>query len=442
VSHIRIILIGIGEAFRDAAHMAQSIGAQVTLVDSRDEALNILLKVGADLVIADVEADVPDLLASLRTQRVSVPVLACGIHARPEQAVAAIRAGAQDFLPLPPQHDLIAAAIVSAGKRTAEFVGQDPQLLRAVELGQTFARSLLPILVMGESGAGKETLARLIHGFSGRQGPFLTIECAGVPPEIIDSELFGHRAGAFLGAGADRTGRLLEASDGTVFIRNIDALPSFVQARLAYTMQQNCVEAGPEGAGTPLKARIIASSAADLEARVAASQFRADLNSRFSVVRTELPPLRERLGDVATLAQHFADNVALQNGLTAKTISDCALEIMQEYNWPGNIRELEQVVQRAVLIAASPEIEPKDLLLSNGVSLSPTSTIEADVNPQVDQLVGRTVADVERELILQTLERCQGNRTSASIILGISVRTMRNKLRSFIEAGIPVAPAL
>jgi DNA-binding NtrC family response regulator len=353
------------------------------------------------------------------------------VDAPAARAVAAVRAGAYDYVPLPPQRDLIAAVLLSIGARRHRLVGDDPALRRAVDYATAFATSAVPMLFVGEGGTGRETLARHVHARSGRQGRFLVAECLGVAGEVIESELFGHAAGAFDGAIAPRAGRLAEAAGGTLLLRNIDALPSIAQARLLAAIDNP----------TPGGARLMATSTADLRARVADGQFRADLLARLSLVQVELPALRLRGADLAPLAEMFAIQLAAANGLEARPFSAEALDLLRAHAWPGNDRELENLVHRAVLLARGPTIGPEAIVLDDGSRIAGEPVADAADLP-VDQLVGQTVADVERELILQTLERCGGNRTSASTILGISVRTMRNKLRSFIDAGYPVSPAL
>jgi DNA-binding NtrC family response regulator len=431
-SRTRILLIGGDVAeLRLAAAMARELGADVHLAGGFDDAMDVLRREGSDLVMIEVSLDVARFTAQLRAERIVVPVLGCGVDAPAAQAVAAVRAGAYDYVPLPPQRDLIAAVLMSIGARRHRLVGDDPALRRAVDYATAFATSAVPMLFVGEGGTGRETLARHVHARSGRQGRFLVTECLGVGAEVIESELFGHAAGAFDGAVAPRAGRLAEAHGGTLLLRNIDALPAIAQARLLAAIDSP----------TPGSARLMATCRGDLRARVAEGQFRADLLSRLSLVQVELPALRARGRDLARLAELFAIQLSAANGLEPRSFSPEALALLGAHDWPGNVRELENLVHRAVLLASDEAIGPDQIVLDDGSHLGGEAPLDA-ADLQVEQLVGQTVADVERELILQTLERCGGNRTSASTILGISVRTMRNKLRSFIDAGYPVSPAL
>lgn len=432
VCQTRILLIGGDVAeLRLAATMAGELGAEVRLAADFDAAMDALRREGSDLVMIEVSLDVARFIAQLRAERIVVPVLGCGVDAPAARAVAAVRAGAYDYVPLPPQKELIAAVLLSIGERRHQLVGEDPTLRRVIDYAAAFATSSVPMLFVGESGTGKELLARHVHARSGRPGRFVVAECLGVAAEVIESELFGHAAGAFDGAVAARAGRMAEAAEGTLLLRNIDALPAIAQARLLAVIE----------AHAPGGARLMATSSADLKARVGEGGFRADLLARLALVQVEMPPLRARPGDIARLADMFATQLAAANGLPPRRFSAEALATLRAYPWPGNIRELENVVHRAVLLAPGEAIASEQIVLDDGSRIAAPARA-ADPELQVESLVGHSVADVERELILQTLERCGGNRTSASTILGISVRTMRNKLRSFIDAGYPVSPAL
>ncbi len=439
---IRLVLVGApGSEFRLAADMARQAGAEVIMADHPAAALKGLRCTGGDLVMIDVGMDVPGFLEQLRAERMAVPVLACGIHASAERAVAAIRAGAIDYIPLPPQLDLIAAAILTAGKRVSSPLGEDPELKRTIDYARAVAPSAVPILITGEPGTGKEVMARMIHDASGRTGRFLVVECAGAAAEFVESELFGHEAGAFPGAIATRAGRLEEAAQGTIFLREIGALAPAAQARLTAALQNGVIRSGSDGMTVPLRARLIASSSRDLADQTSPVGFRADLLAHLRLVRVEMPSLRSRGNDIEKLSVHFAKALAAANGLPARPFSADALQHLRRHDWPGNVRELEDVVHRAILLARGPVIEADALVLSDGSRLATAPAAPAGPELSVDSLVGRSVADVERELILQTLKSCGGNRTTASTILGISVRTMRNKLKSFVEAGIAVSPA-
>ena len=436
---VHLLLVGApGTEFRVAAAMARDAGAHVTLADCAAMALQLLRDDGGDIVMIDIDEDVARFIAQLRSERIAVPVLACGIDAAADRAVAAIRAGARDYVPLPPQADLIAAAILSVAQNVTRIVGDDPVLGRALALGLAMAHSSAPMLIVGERGCGKELFARAMHDASGRRGRFLVIDCANNSTDILESELFGHEAGAFPGAIARRRGRIEEASDGTIFLRDIEALSPSIQARLLATLQgQHAHRAVAENA--TVRARIIASTGVDLDTLVASGLFQANLLARLGLVRIALPPLRSRVGDIVPMAEFFADRFALANDLPPRAFDDAAIGLLLQHDWPGNVRELEDTVHRAVLLNREARISASAIVTADGSGIGavPVAPPIAERAP----FVGRTVDDMERDLILHTLRHCRGNRTSASTILGISVRTMRNKLKTFIEAGIPVLPA-
>jgi len=436
---IHMMLVGApGSEFRTAADMARQTGANVAMADDAGMALRQLRDTGSDLVMIDVAEDVARFIAQLRTEHIAVPVIACGIDASADRAVAAIRGGARDYVPLPPQADLIAAAILSVAQHDARLVGDDPELRRALALGLAMARSGAPIVIAGEQGSGRELFARTVHTASARTGRFLTVDCASTSSDIIDSELFGHGVGDFPGAVAARRGGLEDARDGTIYLREIGSLSLATQARLLTMLQVQQVRSPDSGA--PLShARIIAGTSADLDKLVAEGKFLASLLTRLSLVRVAVPPLRARGGDIMAVAQYFGARFAAANGLATRAFAADAAQSLMRYDWPGNVRELESVIHRAVLLAQGDHIPGSAIVAADGKPLGVSKPV-AGRDPTAS-FVGRTVDDVERDLILHTLEHCGGNRTTASTILGISVRTMRNKLRTFIEAGIPVQPA-
>ncbi|WP_346344762.1 sigma-54 dependent transcriptional regulator [Sphingomonas sp. dw_22] len=438
-----MLLVGApGSEFRRAAELARDAGAEVTMADTPRDALALLREGGGDLVMIDVLADVVGFMKSLRAERFTIPVLACGIDASAERAVAAIRAGARDYVPLPPQRELIAAAIASVvARKTPSQIGEHSALARALALAVAVAPSAAPVLVTGEKGSGKESMARALHEASGRADPMMVVECAGVGADVLESELFGHEAGAFPGAVARRIGRFEKAGHGTLLLREVAALSPTLQTRLFEVLKRQRFTRIGGSEPIPFHARLIATTSFDLEACVTSGSFRADLLVRLGLVRIEVPALRARGDDVIELARHFATRLAETDGIAPRPFTDEALALLRRYAWPGNIHELEETVHRAVLLARGPAIETGDIIHADGTPLIELEENEPD-RFHIESLIGRTVEEVERELILQTLERCHGNRTSASHILGISVRTMRNKLRTFIEAGISVSPAI
>jgi DNA-binding NtrC family response regulator len=280
------------------------------------------------------------------------------------------------------------------------------------------AKTEATVLITGETGTGKELLARLIHSASPRAaGPCLSVNCAALPESLIEAELFGHERGAFTGAAARRAGRFEAASGGTLVLDEVSELPLAIQPKLLRALQER--EVVRVGSNQPVRVnvRIVALTNRDLAAEVRAGRFREDLYYRLNVVSLRLPPLRERRGDIPLLAHHFLDRYRLAHASAARGFSPQALNLLLAHRWPGNVRELENVVQRALILCPGPEIGPEHLELEPLLAPAPAP--------------GLTVQEMERQLILSTLERLNGNRTHTARALGLSVRTIRNRLRRY-----------
>lgn len=446
---MRLLIVGLLEGHIAAAgRIATQRGAKVAHIDSVDGALNALRSgQGADLVMCDVVMDIARLIESLKSERITVPVVACGIGTDANAAVRAIRAGAKEYVPLPPDAELIAAVLQAVAEEDSTFIARDPAIAPVMQVAERVAGSDASILITGESGTGKEVMARFIHRKSRRANAgFVSVNCAAIPDNLLESELFGHEKGAFTGAVARRVGKFEEASGGTLLLDEISEMDLRLQAKLLRAVQER--EIDRVGGTTPIKIdiRLLATSNRDLEAEVRAKRFREDLYYRLNVVNLEMPPLRERPADIAPLAEYFAKKYAAANGLPDRPFTAQALALLQSHYWRGNVRELENTMHRAILMAHGPQIDSDAILLS-GQGMMPEG-----VAPQQRQataasgaapatLVGRTVADVERDLIIDTLQHCLGNRTHAANILGISIRTLRNKLKLYNDSGVFVPPS-
>jgi two-component system, response regulator FlrC len=450
---MRLLILGsLAGQLGAAGRIAIGRGAKVLQADSLEEGLT-LLRAGdsADLVLIDVGLDVADLIARLKAERISLPVVACGIGTDTRAAVAAIKAGAKEYLPLPPDPELIGAILAAVTRDSHAIVHADPKMAAVLALAGRVAASEASVLITGASGTGKELIARFVHARSKRaQGRFVAVNCAAIPEALLESELFGHEKGAFTGAVARRIGRFEEANGGTLLLDEISEMDVRLQAKLLRAIQER--EIDRIGGSQPVKVdvRILATSNRDLKEEVAAGRFRGDLYYRLDVVSLHIPALAERPLDVAPLARHFVDKYVHANALDVKTLSEPALRALQSHTWPGNVRELENTIHRAVLLAPGSEIGADAIILSGSASVQsppraaagaaiahPAATAE-DAIAGAGTLVGRTVADVERDLIIDTLRHCLGNRTHAATILGISIRTLRNKLRQYVDEGTPV----
>ena len=445
---MRLLIVGsLHGQLTTATKIAMDRGATVTQTESIGGALKVLRSGrGADLLMVDVALDIADLLDRLRRELIHVPIVACGIENDARAAVAAIRAGAREYIPLPPDPELIAAVLAAVAEDTLDLIYRDEAMARVVRLCEQVAPSDASVLITGESGTGKEVLARHLHRKSGRSGkPFISVNCAAIPENLLESELFGHEKGAFTGAVARRIGKFEEASGGTLLLDEISEMDIRLQAKLLRALQERVIDRVGGARPVAVDIRIVATSNRNLAEEVKAGRFREDLLYRLNVVNLALPPLRERPADIVVLAEHFVRKYAEANGRPVRSISAAARQRLVTSRWPGNVRELENTLHRAVLLAEGEEIDVEAIRTPDGAPLGagggadPASHAAMTADAVTRVLVGRTVADVERDLILDTLDHCLGNRTHAARILGISIRTLRNKLNQYSQEGIAVA---
>jgi two-component system, response regulator FlrC len=441
---MRLLMIGrLNGELITASKIAMQRGASVTQADAVPQGLNVLRARGADLIMIDVGLPIRDLVTALEGERIRTPVVACGVSADASAAVAAIRAGAKEYIPLPPDPEMIAAVLEAVATDRAAFVWRDPSMERVVKLAEQVARSEASVLITGESGTGKEVLARHVHQKSNRAGkPFVSVNCAAIPEALLESELFGHEKGAFTGAVARRIGRFEEANGGTLLLDEISEMDVRLQSKLLRALQERVIDR--VGGTTPVRVdiRVLATSNRNLVEEVRKGTFREDLFYRLNVVALKLPPLRERPADILELAAHFAKKYAAVNGVPARPLSAEARALVLKNPWRGNVRELENTLHRAVLLASGDAIGPEAILSPEGEAITaqgPAARAAQVAEAATRGLVGRTVAQVECDLILDTLDHCLGNRTHAAKILGISIRTLRNKLNEYVSAGLDVA---
>ncbi|MBI3514929.1 MAG: sigma-54-dependent Fis family transcriptional regulator [Proteobacteria bacterium] len=438
---MRLLIVGSLEGhITTAGKLAMARGATVAHVPDVDGALAALRAgQGAELVMIDVKLNVAELILALKAERITVPVVACGIGSDANAAVRAIKAGAKEYIPLPPNADLIAAVLEAVAAEANTVVHCDPAMVRMLKLADQIAPSEASVLITGESGTGKEVLARYIHRKSRRaQQKFISVNCAAIPETLLESELFGHERGAFTGAVARRVGKFEEANGGTLLLDEVSEMDSRLQAKLLRAIQER--EIDRLGSSQPIKIdiRLIATSNRKLEDEVRAGRFRPDLFYRLNVVNVALPALRERPQDVPLLAEFFAKRYADLNGVSHRPLSPEALDKLKRHGWSGNVRELENAMHRAVLVGSGNVIGSEAILLTPGRTEERTGESAGDRAVSIAGLVGRTVAEVEKGLILDTLSHCLGNRTHAATILGISIRTLRNKLKLYADAGMTV----
>src|SRR5579863_1347973 len=370
---MRLLVVGrLSGQLSSAVKLAMSAGAKVAHVETIEAATYALRAgQGADLLMVDYDLDIAALIAANEAERIRVPVVACGVGADPKRAADAIRAGAKEFIPLPPEADLIAAVLAAVADDDRPMVVHDPAMQSVIALADQIAPSEASILITGESGAGKEVMARHVHAKSRRASrPFICVNCAAIPENLLESELFGHERGSFTGAVARRIGKFEEASGGTLLLDEISEMDGRLQAKLLRALQER--EIDRVGGSRPVKVdiRVIATSNRDLAQAVREGKFREDLLYRLNVVNLRLPPLRERPGDIVALGEHFARKYAAANGVPERPLSAGARERLASHRWPGNVRELENAIHRAVLLSAGVEIEELAIRLPDGAPMT------------------------------------------------------------------------
>ncbi|SDG68573.1 sigma-54-dependent transcriptional regulator [Roseospirillum parvum] len=442
---MRLLIIGsLGGQIGAASRLAMQRGAKVIQADDIDGGVDILRHGGADLVMIDVTLDVDRLIGMLDAERIATPVVAAGVGSDTQAAVRAIKAGAREYVPLPPDAELIAAILEAVTADAQALIHADPAMAKLLAMAEKIAPSEASVLICGESGTGKEMIARHIHQKSRRaEREMIAVNCAAIPENLLESELFGHEKGAFTGAVARRVGKFEEASGSTLLLDEISEMDPRLQAKLLRAIQERVIDR--VGGRQPVKVdvRLIATTNRDLAEEVRKGTFREDLYFRLNVVTVALPPLRQRPADIDVLIPHFVRKYSQMNDLPERPVNAQARDLLRRHRWPGNVRELENTLHRAVLLAQGPEIDPDAIALLDGPSV-PGATSDGDpaalAGTGTAGLVGRTVADVERDLILETLGHTLGNRTHAANILGISIRTLRNKLRQYGDEGLSVPP--
>ncbi|TCS73913.1 two-component system response regulator FlrC [Sulfuritortus calidifontis] len=414
------------EALTDTLNLA---GYQVDTAANAEAALALLRRETPGLVLTDVQMPGMDghgLLKSIKAASPGLPVVLMTAYGQIEKAVEAMRDGAADYLPKPFEPDRLLAVVARYLRPVQEtggeaLIAEDPASRAVLDLARRVAATDATVLLTGESGVGKEVYARFLHRHSNRaKGPFVAVNCAAIPENLLEATLFGYEKGAFTGATGSQPGKFEQAQGGTLLLDEITELPLHLQAKLLRVLQER--EAERVGGRSPvqLDVRVIAASNRDLEETVRLGRFRDDLYYRLNVFPLEIPPLRERPKDILPLAEHFLERFAATVGRSRMRFSAAARAELTGYDWPGNIRELGNVVQRAMILAPAEEIGPEHLMLPRSIP-----------RPAAAEVGGKAIKDVERDMILQTLERCGGSRKQAAEELGISERTLRYKLQRY-----------
>ncbi|MDP4709512.1 MAG: sigma-54 dependent transcriptional regulator [Rickettsiaceae bacterium] len=419
---MRLLIIGnINSEIKTAIDIAKSRKAKVVMVESCEQGVDFLCQgKGADLVLVDVQFDIKSLTSAMKNEKISTPVIAYGVQCTPKEAVLAIKSGAKEFLPLPPDERLIAAIFAALSDDSVSIIGDSSPMLAAVAVADKIAKSDANVLITGGSGTGKEVFSNYIHSKSGRKDKqFVAVNCAAIPENLLESELFGHEKGAFTGALSRRIGKFEESSGGTLLLDEISEMDFRLQAKLLRAIQEK--EIDRVGGNSPVKVdlRIIATSNRDLHKEIEKGNFREDLYFRLNIINIELPSLSEREGDLSLLSEYFIKKYVDSNGLEAKSLSNEALDKMMAYSWPGNVRELENILHRAVLMSESAKISAEDIQIRE----RSTNNTDDSASPM----------GAEKQMLFNTLGYCLGDMSKAASILGVSIQILKEKLEKYTK---------
>lgn len=426
-------------------HALSRSGFSVESASNGFEALDKFKPDRYGMVITDIkmpEMSGMEFLGKIKKISPLVPVIMVTAYGTINNAVEAMQEGAADYIIKPFSSEILETAVnkvfgnsnIQANKNISgvrqgnnsnrkKFITRDPKLLEILKMAESIASSNATVLIQGESGTGKEVLASVIHQYSSKSKiPYIAVNCAALPESLAESELFGHEKGSFTGAVGRKKGKFELAAYGTVILDEISEMPMSLQAKLLRVLQEREIDRIGGAKPVPMNARIIAISNVDLKNAVKERKFREDLYYRVNVIPFTIPPLRERKGDIPLLADHFLKKYCLDNNKKPAKISQKTIELLLKYDWKGNVRELENVIERAVLMGKWEIISPQHLF---------TEDVEDDTGSNISFKVGLSVKEMEKELIYQTLQEVNNNKTRAAKILGISIRTLRNKLNEY-----------
>jgi two-component system response regulator HydG len=445
--NVRLLVVDDEAGVRSAMRqLLEARGYRVDVAEDGVAALEHIADVPPDLVITDL--DMPrmsgmGLLKELRERDRELPVIVATSSVELDSAVAAMRAGAADYVTKPVDFEALGIAIERAlehrklrvenenlrrhlreknGEGVQGLLGSSPAMQEVYRVARQVAPARATVLITGESGTGKGELARTIHALSPRADkPFVTVHCASLAETLLESELFGHERGSFTGAEKRRIGRFEQADRGTIFLDEIGEIPPSVQVKLLTVLQDRRFERVGGNEPIPVDVRIVAATNRDLAGDVAAGRFREDLYYRLNVVHMVMPPLRQRLGDVLTLAEHFLQRFVLENHKEISGFTDRAKTKIRSHRWPGNVRELENAIERAVVLCEGEWIDDAHLPRSS----NHPPAFEGVTIP------GTTLAEIEKYAILKTLEAVEGSTVRAAEMLDISTRTIQYRLHEY-----------
>lgn len=438
-------------------------GHEVTVASDGAAGFALASEQSFDIIISDQRMpnmDGRELLAALQNEGNPSPFIMITAHGTIDQAVQAMQLGAADFISKPFSHEELLRVVERVvapemrecrarrekGAMGRPIITKDATMIRILEVCEAVARSDATVLVQGESGTGKELIARLLHDASPRvRQSFVAVNCAALPETLLESELFGHEKGAFTGAQSRKIGKFELAHGGTILLDEISEMDLGLQAKLLRVLQEREVDRVGGKGPIAVDVRVVATTNRNLERMIEEGKFRADLYYRLNVIPITLPALRDRIGDVQLLSQHFMRKFL---GEKAPRLEERVLLKLNDYRWPGNVRELQNAIERAAILCQDGDPQESHFLpggdigrqiLSYGVppsTVSETSTLEEQGRESLRIRAGMTVSDMERALILETLRSTDDNRTQAAKLLGISIRTLRNKLNDYKAQGV------
>jgi two-component system response regulator PilR (NtrC family) len=447
----RILVVDDERSMREfLAICLRRAGHAVTIADSGTAAMESLAASPADIVVTDLrmpgELDGLGLLRAIRAGGLDPEVILVTAFATADTAIAAMKDGAYDYLTKPFKVDEINAVIgramekralvaenaalrdkVAGRVRMAQLLGRSKPMQTVFELISKIASARTSVLITGESGTGKELVARALHTEGSRaSGAFVAVNCGAIPDELMESELFGHVKGAFTGAVVDRIGLFREAQGGTLFLDEIGELSLGLQVKLLRALQEKKVKPVGGTGEIEVDVRVVAATNRELEAEVARGAFRQDLYYRLNVIELRLPPLRHRREDVPLLVEHFLRRFARDQAKALSALTPAAMKRLEAYDFPGNVRELENIIERAVALASGPSIEESDLPALRTTTTRQAATAGDIPDDGID--LDRLVADYERAWVVKALDKAGGVRKKAAHLLGITFRSMRYRL--------------
>ncbi len=449
----RILVVDDEQKMRRLLEMAlRGMGYEVVQAADGAEALARFDESPFDMVLTDMRMprmNGLELLRSLRERGEELPVVVLTAHGTVESAVAAMKLGAVDYIIRPFEMETVELAVTRAlamsvvqrenrylrdevAKGWGEFIGRSQEMERLYGMIQQVAPARSGVFIVGETGTGKELVARAIHNASGREGLFVPINCAAIPADLLESELFGYQKGAFTGAIKDKMGKFELASGGTLFLDEVTEMPMALQAKLLRVLQENSVERLGSNRAVSVDLRIVAATNREPQEAVSGGQLRQDLYYRLNVVHIEVPPLRQRREDIPMLAAHFLDQYSRELGRTPPHLSEAALHSLSSYGWPGNVRELENLMERAAVLCRGETVTaehlPQDVARRKAVE-APARPVDEhafeslSLQPQVETM--------EKRMIQEALRRSDNNKSAAARLLEISERSLWYKIKKY-----------